>query len=430
MNPPVSSSSPSVAAVVVGLLAGRPSGAFPRLFDDDEQTRRFVAVSRAHAVHLLVADRLRQEGLAESESARRAVAALEQDKPLRGACLLAAEARLGVIRRALAEADIPFCLLKGLALIHTLYRDHPLWRCLGDIDILVPENRMDATITAFRAAGYRIAEHKRDIEAIRRYGHKICFSADGPAPDTFDVHFRPLGKKLFAPTARLSTDVFFRDPAACPIGGAMVLIPNPELHFLYLCLHLALQHHLASLNWLYDLRMFTQNAPALDWDDFVARARAYRVGRAAATSLQAARDILDAAVPPDAMAGLLPRPPGLVAGLWIGSRLDAANVVNRRHEYRQRTVLGKFARMFSEVLLIDGDADRRRSVLRWVFPDPLFFRAAYRVQGRVRILLCYLVHPLVLLAMGVSIVLLTIGYAVEAASRRRGTDFRWKRLLP
>ena len=424
MSAPSPGAWPSARDVVIGLLASRPQSVPRGWLDADARRERLVAICRAHAVHLAVADCLRREPDGNQPCVARVIDTLEADKVLRGACLLGADARLAAIHQALAERDIPCCLLKGLALVHTIYKANPLSRCFGDIDILVPEQHLDATLDVFQGQGYRVAEHKRDIQALRHYNHKICFLAEGAVPNTVDVHFRPIGKKLYEQTARLPTDAFFAGPHTVDIRGARIRVPAPELHVLYLCVHLSLQHHLAALNWLYDLRIFAQREPSLDWDDVVARARDYRTCRAVAASLIAARSILDAPVPPDAIARLLPSDPGPVTRVWMHSRMHVDNVISRKHDYRQRTLAGKFARMSSEVLLIDRAADRWRSVRRWVLPEPFLLRATYRVQGRVPLFLCYVVHPFVLLAMGFSLVRLTLGYWIEACKRGQGPVFR------
>jgi hypothetical protein len=69
--------------------------------------------------------------------------------------------------------------------------------------------------------------------------------------------------------------------------------------------------------------------------------------------------------------------------------------------------------MFQEVLLIDRRGDRWRGVLRWLLPDPMFFRTSYGIKGAGRILLCYLIHPLVVIGMAIAVGLLTVKYASE-----------------
>lgn len=413
-----------VEAALIGLLAGRPGAVTERMLEHAGDRHHLVTLCRRHAVHLLAADLLRTPAGGGLRAPHPVLAELESDKDRRCSFLLSAEAGACAIHQALGDCEIPFCLLKGLALVHTLYSANPLQRCLGDIDILVPDARMDATLSAFQQAGCRIAAHTSDTEAIRRFGHKVCLVSRGPAPVTFDVHFRPLGKKLFERTARMPGEDFFAGSTQCHIAGRAFRVPDPDLHLLYLCVHLSLQHHLASLNWLYDIKAFTAGPVA--WDRLVARTHAYRVCRAVRMSLLAARELLDAEVPEHVIDALSAGRPGLIGRVWQASRRDGANIIARTHDYRQRTIMGKFARMFSEALLVDRATDRWRCVAEWVFPAPLHLRTAYRVRGVHRLLLCYLVHPFVLAAMAVALVLSTAGYVCEQARRRLGLRPRWK----
>lgn len=417
---------PPAETAVLGILSGRTVAVSLSVLDKPAIRRHFVHICRTHAVHLLVADLLREHGGVDAAGLESLLQELESDKASRCAFLLAAEARACGIGKAFDDCGIPLCLLKGMALVHSVYATHPLWRCFGDIDILVPEERMDAAIEVFLQAGYRLAKHKRDLKAIRRYGHKVCFAGGGSAADIFDVHFRPLGKKLFDQTARLSTETFFTSSSSCRIRARTFTIPGHELHLLYLCVHFSLQHHLAGLNWLYDLKMFTDGTESLNWDSLVRRARDCRIQRAVWLSMNAARSVLDAAIPDGVLRDLSPGRRGVVARLWQSSRSDPGNMIAQTHHYRQRRMVGKFARIFSEVLLIDDRNDRWRATLRWLFPGPLLLRAAYRVQGAGRIALCYAIHPLVLLAMAASVLLATGGYALESWRRKQGRHPQWK----
>jgi hypothetical protein len=131
-------------------------------------------------------------------------------------------------------------------------------------------------------------------------------------------------------------------------------------------------------------------------------------------------------VPPAVLRDLEPRRAGIAAGWWMASRLDGKHIVARVHDYRQRTVLGKMSRMFSEVLLMDRRADRWLNTARWLAPGPKFLRTSYRAPRDWRVVFWYLLHPLVVCMMGVALVLLTARYASEALLRRRppGTRLR------
>jgi len=402
------------ATALVDLLAGRCAGLPDCVVDDEAGRQRFVSLCEAHAVQHLVAGLLRDgAGGVVPEEQIPLVTALEAGMDERCALLMATESQLRALAEAMEGGNTPFWLLKGVALIGTVYRETPLRRLFGDADILVPEEHFDRTVELCEGLGYRLAEHKRDIEAVRRYGHKLFFIPPYGRGCGLDIHFRPLGKKLFEPTARIDCSVFRENTSECELAGRRFSVPAPELHLLYLCVHLSLQHHLASLGWQHDIRAFPAALPELDWDRFVELAGTCRVRRAVWLSLEAASRILDAEIPEGVTAALRPAEPGLLTRLWCASWLDPANIVAKTHHFRQRSLPGKAARMYSEVLLIDDDRERWSSVLKWFLPDPVFFRASYRVSGWWRLALCYLMHPVVVTAIVVMLAARSARYLVE-----------------
>ena len=410
----------SVEDCVLGVLSGRHAR-FPQPFPGSPRDRRhFLRICERHAIRYAVADELRACYDQDPEPVRALLESLESDREERHALLLAADAQLCEAGAVLRDRAIPFYLLKGIALVHTLYREAPLRRSFRDIDILIPEEHYRSALDAFRTAGYRLAAHKQDIEALARYNHKLCFVPENRRPFNLDVHFRPIGKKLFEQTSGLITELFHRHAESISINDRPFGAPGRELHLLYLCVHLSLQHHLASLKWLYDILSFSR-ASGLDWDTLIRMAETCRVRRAVALSLRGAREILGARIPDQALRALRPRREGIVTGCWHASRLAPSNVVAGVHHYKQARLEGKAARMFSEILLIDRTADRWRSIGRWVFPPPMFFRASYGAKSTWRIALAYVIHPLVVPAMAVAVLFLTVRYAVE---RRRGVRLR------
>lgn len=397
---------------VIDILSDRRPDVLSEVLENRQDRQRFVHTCKTHAVQQLVAGLLRQSLPSLPDSVGGLIAELEAGSDERTALLLAAGAQLYKLAEMLDARGVPFCLLKGIALVNTVYRETPLWRPFGDVDILAPEAYFDQVISIFLGLGYKLAAHKQDVQAIRKYGHKLCFLPPARGMYDMDVHFRPIGKKLFERTARLDTDLFWVYSSSCRIEGRQFTVPALELHLLYLCVHLSLQHHLASLGWLYDIKKFT-SCREFDWDSLVRLARTCRVERAVWLSLKAAQDMLSADVPSDVVSALSPRNPGTATNIWFASLLDRSNIMARVHHYRQKRLLGKVSRMFQEVLLIDRRGDRWRGVLRWLLPDPMFFRTSYGIKGAWRIFLCYLIHPLVVIGMAIAVGLLTVKYARE-----------------
>ena len=68
----------------------------------------------------------------------------------------------------LKEAGIPYVILKGLA--SSRYYPNPELRLLGDVDILIPEDKMQEAATLFCTDGYELThkEHERHIVLVKK----------------------------------------------------------------------------------------------------------------------------------------------------------------------------------------------------------------------------------------------------------------------
>lgn len=134
------------------------------------------------------------------------------------------------IAAPLAAREIPFVLLKGIALRGRVYP--PGTRSMSDLDLLVPRERFDEALTAGREAGFRLNGDSRRALTVSRY-HERVLTLDG---SLVDLHAGLSAWPLFAVPHE---ELFARaqpDLAAC--GGLQ--LPAEEL-LVSLALH-ATQH--------------------------------------------------------------------------------------------------------------------------------------------------------------------------------------------
>jgi hypothetical protein len=386
---------------LLDVLAGRTCSLPGEVLDQPAALDELLLLCRTHRIHPIVAALLRA-GSAPSSQLQTLLAQLEADQTDRAVHLLAAGRQLGQVAGGLRQHAIPFLALKGVALLGTVYGRQPLQRPFSDLDLLLPDNQFDEAVAALTALGYQPASHKQDLAALRRYNRKLDFHSGVPRPCSLDVHFCLIGKKLFSQSALFDMDSIWRSARTRTCLEVMCQIPSAVHLLMHLALHLSLQHHLASLRWLYDLKALIRFESELDWDCFVRTVQAARASRAVWLSLETAAILLDAPVPRAVRQALAPGKLHRLDHLWLRSQQDAASILSQRYYYRQSRLLGKVWRMYSEVVLLDGDRLRSRlaAVARWVLPDPWFFRVSYRVKGFPALLLCYLIHPIVVLGIG------------------------------
>lgn len=185
------------------------------------------------------------------------------------------------VRDALAAVDIPVRVLKGLALAHTAYPD-PALRVYGDIDLLVPSDRLHRAGAELVAA----LDGERAEPEVRpgfddRFGREVMVRAAGVE---IDLH-RTLVNGAYG--VRIPLPTLFEGAESVAVGGGTleVLPAVPRL------LHAAYQSTLA--DWPPRLVAFRDLAQVLvhdapDLDALVDTARDWRGTAVLAAGVRAA----------------------------------------------------------------------------------------------------------------------------------------------
>lgn len=251
-----------------------------------------------HGVEGALFDRLLQVGFAlpppvhAQAQMQRAFEQIEQ-----GALYKALDAALV----ALHAAGVPSVALKGPVLAERIYPD-PTQRISGDLDLLVAPGDLERATAALATTGYE-AEAHGGVAGFRKHAHHIYLQR--PRSPTIELHFR------------LSTSFGTTIPAApfleraqpyLTLRGPETRVLAPEDEFLFLAVHAA-GHAFLVLSLLYDLKLYLQRRPDLDWEVITARARSCGVLTPLAFAVALLQDCL--AVPVAAPAELTPGARGL-----------------------------------------------------------------------------------------------------------------------
>ena len=188
-------------------------------------------------------------------------------------------------RRATSGLDAPVILLKGTA-FHAAGLDAADGRSVGDLDILVPRDRIEAVEQALIDAGW---ERVKDAEGYddlyyRRWMHELPPLVHRTRDRMIDVHHT-----ILPPTARPTPDAaaLIADSVVTD-GGHRVLSPADMI--VHAAAHLLADGDLAGgLRNLWDLdRLLRQFAAADDdfWAALAGRARHHQLGRPVALALR------------------------------------------------------------------------------------------------------------------------------------------------
>ncbi len=203
------------------------------------------------------------------------------------------------IQRLLETAEIPLLALKGPALAQQLYGD-PGRRFSVDLDFLVLPGDHERALRVLQQAGYALkapAMHvlsPRQRQRILSRTHHWILMAQGPPPVSVELHLRLVDPRW---RVREDTQGVFQRAREVLVAGVPVRVMGPEDLIHYLALH-GTKHAWNRLLWLADLgRALALEAPTLDWEALIQRARQWRSLRMLILGLYLAHQVFHAPVP-------------------------------------------------------------------------------------------------------------------------------------
>jgi len=214
--------------------------------------------------------------------------------------------RLGKLLALLGQHDIDALLLKGAGLAYSAYASLDE-RPMGDIDLLV---HPDVADRAWKLAVENGWMRRKDVAEERSYEDHQHLSpledADGMQIG-LEIHIA-----LFTQQApfTLHASQLWERARRITIAGAPALVPSAEDQLVHAALHFAWSHEMTFGTWrtLRDVERIVA-ANTLDWNEFVARAKAIRGGTCCYWTLRLARDLAGVTVPEPVLEVLSPRLP-------------------------------------------------------------------------------------------------------------------------
>ena len=241
--------------------------------------------------------------------AGRASGALQPLLPSRPAARLLAQVRRETMRHLMALAELsrfgaaldaaaaPWVVLKGPALTELAYRG--TCRFYSDLDLMVAPARMGEAVAALQGCGLDLRED--DLAPLVR-GAKGQLGLCGPERPTVDLHWHLLYKASARRRYRIRSAELLERRRQVQLGHTGAWVLEPTDFAAHIALHAA-QSGAHRLRWLLDIERTLTNQPP-DWDSFVQRCRAWRVGLPVSVALQRAAVTLAAPVPEGVVAAL------------------------------------------------------------------------------------------------------------------------------
>ncbi len=276
------------------------------------------------------------------------------------------------VAAGLAPEGIPVVALKNAGIARGVYR------CLGcspmgDVDVLVRRRDFPAVHGLLTASGYTCASRdpfESGAFAAGELSGGLEYSRDLPGAGEFwlELQWRPVAGRWIRPDQEPAGDDLIA--RSLPIAGSNARILSPEDNLLQVCLHTAKHSYLRApgLRLHCDVDRIVRNV-AVDWPLFTRRVEELRVKTAVYFSL---------AIPAAGMATPIPhrvldslRPPARKErAIWRA--ILAAGLF---HPKRRKFTAPAYLR-FNALLY-----DRRRDLLRAVFPDVAWMKQRYAFRS-------------------------------------------------
>lgn len=185
---------------------------------------------------------------------------------------------------ALGQAGVPCLILRGQALAETLYQPVSS-RPQTDIDILVPDDKREATGKVLIQAGWQPVQ-----------AHPLLFIRNNIL---LDIHIEPLGIdriQAWAHLTPLRARDFFAHTTTESLADTNTLLVHPCVNLPYLCFH-AMKHSFNRLIWLWDIALLSRQVEEKgQWAEVRDGIHTYRLERPAFYALSYVRQHLAAPV--------------------------------------------------------------------------------------------------------------------------------------
>jgi hypothetical protein len=233
---------------------------------------------------------------------------------------IAARHQLLGILGALSANGIEAMPFKGPVLAAQLYGD-PALRSFADLDFLIDERDLDATMSVLSDLGYRsqIADLRaRHRERYHTYNGQDILFADNALP--VEPHWA-LAPRTFG--VRVDLGDLRQRAVRYGLGGGIVRCLSPEDTLLVAAIH-GCKEGWSRLIWLVDVAEILRRYPDLDWDWLDGRSRQAGVGRMLRLSLALSALVSESGLPERVRIAIAADPVCQRLARRIGQRLTPA----------------------------------------------------------------------------------------------------------
>lgn len=274
---------------------------------------------------------------------------------------------------ALTAAKITPILLKGAALIQTVYAD-PALRPMTDLDLLVHREQVADALHVLAAKGYRPVRPEARVGLTIEVENEVMIQKPDASSVPLELHWSLFDSPHHQ--RRLAEEWWWQ--SALPVRGALpgAHILGPEAQVLHLCAHLALHHRGRGLLWLHDIaEILYYYQDRLNWELLLTKATEYDLLLPLQQTLPRVAENWSAPIP-------------------AGIRLRLQELTPSPEEvgtFKRLTADERPAvrRFWDDLMAMRGWRQRLRYGLSNLFPSPIYMRQRYRLRHSALLPLAY-----------------------------------------
>jgi hypothetical protein len=274
--------------------------------------------------------------------------------------------QLAGVRAALSGVDAPVMLIKGAALVETLY-DNMVPRLSEDIDLVVPLTAMPACRQVLLDLGYRPVEVEVRPGAQEVHRSQEGFLPPDPLQAPVSLHWQVLDVPYYRHSVPMQW--FWQNSETLSIAGQPFQVLNDLANLVYLPAHLALHHGFWQLHSLFDLALLVVRTEGkVDWGAIAATARSFDLLTALRETVERLADCwpgLPIAEPRRELAALAP------------SRADERIFRLLTSESRSPSL-----NIYTTLVTLPDMRARARFLWDNVFPQPAYMVDRYGIRAR------------------------------------------------
>ncbi|TAJ07056.1 MAG: hypothetical protein EPO61_13835 [Nitrospirae bacterium] len=357
---------PALNSFLMSLLTDAAGPAVPPPPEDLAQWESLIEDAEAEGLTQLLSGWLH----ALPERRRTFAAAVELIRPIlvkiAAQNLVLAEELSSLLRR-FQDHRLPCIPIRGPALAEQLYGDVTA-RAMGDLDLLVPRDRLPEIAGLLTDAGYREIDRRPGFARTFSYTLEFVKKRHGW------IYVEPHWTIAYPPVAdRIDMDSVWQRAVPGHVAGVNTLLLNRTDLLLHLCFHLLHKREQAPLLWWRELALLIRQEPAaIDWAQVLRMAKQTGQGELLAETLGQVRALFRSPVPEPVLAQLAVQP-----------EQTSRNFLRRRLAPLLRgdsCVDGRES--LAQLLVLKGFPAKWRYACGILFPSSEFMRAHYGLTGR------------------------------------------------